>query len=109
MLEDHKDEQPPEIKFTYKNRLLYYTDEEYNQLVISKSLLTKVFHLVHNENSHAKLHWSYQKLMESVYVHCLVHHLKKYLQHCPTCQVNQTKRHQPYRALQPITFPAIPF
>jgi len=39
----NKNEQSLEIKFVYKNELLYYTDEEYNQLIILKSLLINVF------------------------------------------------------------------
>ncbi len=43
MLKKHKNEQSSDIKFTYKNKLLYYTDEKYNQLIILKSLLTDIF------------------------------------------------------------------
>ncbi len=59
MLKKHKNEQSSDIKFTYKNKLLYYTDEKYNQLIILKSLLTDIFWLAYNENSYTKLYQSY--------------------------------------------------
>lgn len=95
MLKDHKDEAPSGIKFTYSNGLLYYTGGEHSQLVIAKDLLTKVLRLAHDVNSHVGLRHCYQRLTHSVYIHRLVHDLEVYLRHCPTCQVNQTKRHRP--------------
>ena len=32
--------------------------------------------------------------------------LRKYLHHCPKCQLQMTLRHLPYRSLQPIILPS---
>ena len=35
--------------------------------------------------------------------------LHEFIRHCPDCQMNQTPRHRPFGALQPIFSPARPF
>ena len=42
-------------------------------------------------------------------VRYLSKHLQTYIEHCPDCQLNQTRRHRPYGSMIPIYRPGIPF
>ena len=45
----------------------------------------------------------------SWYIHGLSKALRKFLTHCPECQVSQTRRHRPYSSPQPIESPSVQF
>ena len=103
---------PPEgLRFRLKNDLIYFTSEMdgKDRLCIPKEMNKEVFELAHDMQNHTGFHRSYERLASSVYVRKLSRRLLKYIQHCPSCQVNQTKRHAPYGSLHPITSPVIPF
>ena len=90
---------------------LYYTnfDEGRQRLCIPNVLEKEVFELAHDKQHHGGYHRTYDRIAGSVYLRHLAKHLRSYIEHCPDCQLNQTKRHKPYGSLLPIDRPAIPF
>ena len=83
--------------------LLYYKRAEADHLVIFTTMRDEIFRLTHNENSYIRLYQCYQQIFKSLYVYRFTHYLKKYLQHCSACQLNQIKHHCLYNALTSIT------
>ena len=65
--------------------------------------------MTHDENQHAERHRCYQRIADALYVPRLSRKLRQYLEHCPACQLNKTKRHLPYGELMPISSLPRPF
>ena len=104
------DPQPRGIRFKLRDELIYYTSGEGRErLCIPASMEQDVFRIAHDLSSHGGFHRTYDRLVNSVYVRQLTKRLRTYIEHCPECQLNQTKRHSPYGSLQPIVTPSIPF
>ena len=101
----------PNILFVLRDKLIYYQDE-YNdreRLCVPKTLEQKVFENAHDKHSHGGFQRTYERISEGHYMRHLTRRLKRYILHCPECQVNQTKRHAPYGSLKPIITPPLIF
>ena len=90
-----------DIRFRYKNDLLYYTFDLVNskRLCIFAIMKTEIFRQVHNLTHHDDFMRTYDKLRNSIYVHSMIKHFKIYIIHCSNCQINQIKRHSIYDEL----------
>lgn len=89
--------------------IYYLSNDGGKKLCIPQRLYKAIFNQAHDENNHAGFHRSYEAVSGSLYLRKLSGSLKKYIEHCPLCQRNQTKRHMPYGALRPITSPLVPY
>ena len=47
--------------------------------------------------------------MQGIVIYKGIKRLKQYIDHCPECLRNNTRRHKPYGSLQPVINPSIPF
>ena len=112
--------QPPEneyqekkigLRFKLREGLIYYTNFEdgRERLCVPNALEGDIFRLAHDRQYHGGFHRSYEKIVASIYLRHLAKNLRAYIEHCPECQLNQTKRHAPYGSMVPIDKPAIPF
>ena len=89
--------------------LIYYTGGEARRICIPSSLEKEIFQLAHDANAHAGIHRCYSRVVDTIFIPRLSGKLRRYIQHCPSCQLSQTKRHRPYGELMPITSPPQPF
>ena len=99
------------LRFKLRNRLLYYTNfnNGRERLCIPNSLEKEIFKLAHDRQHHSGFHRTYERIVASLYLRHLLKNLRTYIDHCPDCKLNQTKRHLPYGSLVPIDRPRIPF
>lgn len=99
------------IQFVLRDGLIYYQDDhnDRERLCIPKTLEQKVFEMAHDKHSHGGFQRTYERIVEAYYMRHLTRRLKRYILHCPECQVNQTKRHAPYGSLRPILTPPLIF
>ena len=81
------------IEFLLKENLIYYQDETNDRLrlCISKKLKKKFFELAHDNHSHEKFQRIYNRIVFNYYMRHLTRRLKRYIQHCFSCQLNQIK------------------
>jgi hypothetical protein len=104
---------PPQspIRFHSRDDLLYFRDTANGRekLCVPARLEKEVFRLAHDLQHHVGFHRAYERIAPNIYIRQLAKRLRTYIEHCPECQVNQTKRHRPYGSLQPIHAPPIPF
>ena len=93
-----------DINFEIKNDLIYHIDglNERAKLCILKSLEKNIFRLIHDEH-HAGVHRCFQRIKNIIYILRLLRKLRIYIEHCPSCQINQIKRHRSYEELMPIS------
>ena len=96
------------VQFSLEDGLIYHKGER-RRLCIPTSCEEEVFRMTHDDQHHAGRHRCYQAISDVLYVPRLSRKLRRYLEHCPLCQLNQTKRHRPYGELVPITSPPTPF
>ena len=99
------------LRFKLREDLLYYTshDDGRERLCIPEAMDKEIFQLAHDRQSHGGFHRSYDRIVPSIYMRHLQKRLRQYIEHCPICALNQTKRHKPYGSLLPIDRPGIPF
>lgn len=99
------------LQFSLKDGYLYYhdKDEGKERLYVLKALAIQIFRQAHDETFHQGYHQAYERIRASFYIHRLAHELKAYICHCPQCLLNQTRRHQRYGDLQPVSHPGRPF
>lgn len=97
------------LAFYIQDELIYHDDGVRPRICLPQCFEKEVFALAHDKNAHVGFYRAYQRITESVYMHRLSRRLRKYIAHCPPCQLYQTKRHRPYGHLVPIESPAIPF
>ena len=98
------------LAFYMQDELIYYKDvTDRARLCLPNSFEKEIFQLAHDGNSHVGFHRAYQRITETLYMQGLSRRLRLYIAACPLCQLNQTKRHRPYRQLVPIAPPPIPF
>ena len=97
--------------FRLRNNLLYLIDHDKRErLVILQNLEKEVFELSHDLSHHQGFHRAFDQLTTSMYFdRNAAKHFCAYIEHCPTCQLNQTKRHKPYGELQPIQSALVSF
>lgn len=101
----------PAIQFLLRDDLIYYQDDlnDRERLCIPKKMEQKVFELAHDNHSHGGFQRTYERIVEAFYMRHLTRRLKRYILHCPQCQLNQTKRHLTYGSLNPVLTPALIF
>ena len=99
------------LRFKLRDGLLYYTnfDDGRERLCIPDALEKEIFELAHDRQHHGGYHRTYDRIVSSMYLRHLSKHLRAYIDHCPECELNQTKRHKPYGSMIPIDRPGIPF
>jgi hypothetical protein len=110
ILKDSEEDLPPGFRFRAKDGLVYLTgDEGRERLCIPEALQHDVFKIAHDNNFHGGYHRTYDRIAPSLFIRNLSKHLRAYIMHCPSCQLNQTRRHPAYGELHPIATPTIPF
>ena len=99
------------LRFKLRNGLIYYTNHQdgKERLCVPNALEKEIFELGHDRQHHGGFHRTYDRIAGSIYLRNLVKHLRSYIEHCPECELNQTRRHKPYGSLIPIDRPGIPF
>lgn len=97
------------VEFELDDGLIYSLANGRRRLCIPSTCEQAVFAMAHDENQHAGRHRCYQRISDALYVPRLSRKLRQYLEHCPSCQLNQTKRHRPYGELMPISSVSKPF
>ncbi|OQD60291.1 hypothetical protein PENPOL_c025G02991 [Penicillium polonicum] len=107
--EEGNDPVTPTLPYLIEDEFLYSVqDDGSHWLCIPTSLAKDVFQLVHDEQGHQGFDRCRRK-MDGMVFHKGMKLLKQYIDHCPECLRNNTRRHRPYRSLQPIVGPPIPF
>ena len=104
------------LLFRRKDGLIYwlegYASSDHalvpRRLCIPSTAVKDILSTAHNDN-HGGFARCYERIASAYYIKNLSRHLRKYLKHCPACQINQTRRHKPYGKLQPILSPPISF
>lgn len=99
------------LRFKLRDELIYYTnfDDGRERLCIPNSLEKEIFELAHDRQHHGGFHRTYDRIVSSMYIRHLAKNLRAYIEHCPECELNQTKRHKPYGSMVPIDRPGSPF
>jgi Integrase zinc binding domain len=97
-----------ELPFSMTDGLIFHEGDT-QRLCIPESMVGKVLTIAHTDVSHPGFHRTFQRAHHSWYIKSLAKHVKKFINHCPECKVNQTRRHAPYGSLQPIPAPLAPF
>ena len=99
-----------DVNFDFTDDLIYYIKDnnsqrssESSRLVISSNCEREIFAMTHDDCSHLEHHRAYLKLIDSMYISRLSRKLRQYIQHCSSCQLNQTKRHASYKELMSIS------
>jgi len=95
------------IPFEMRKGLMYTTaDEDHpRRPVIPKTLVQEVLEHAHDSLGHPGYARFHERVTSKFYLFGISGALRTYLKHCRHCQVNQTPRHAPYGALQPIITP----
>ena len=110
ILKEDDENLPQGFRFRKKEGLIYLTSQEGRErLYIPEALQHDVFKLAHDNNFHGGYHRTYDRIAPSIFIKNLSKHLRIYIMHCPSCQLNQTRRHPLHGELFPIATPAIPF
>ena len=100
----------PGVRFRLKGELVYYIcGDGRDRLCIPETMEGEVFRMAHDLANHGGFHRTYDRLSNSVYIRQMVRRLRRYIAHCPDCQVFQTVRHSLYGSLNPVVTPSIPF
>ena len=68
-----------------------------------------MFSQVYDKIGHVGYMQAHQQLSQGLYICHMAKLLRKYLHHCPKCQLQMTSRHLSYEFLQPIILPPRPF
>ena len=101
---------PEGFRFRKRQGLIYLTGAEGRErLCIPQKIQQEVFQMAHDNNFHSGFHRTYDRIAPSIFIKNLSKHLRIYIEHCPSCQLNQTRRHPTYGELHPISTPTIPF
>ena len=104
-----KDQQIPGIQFYLEDDLIFFNDfEQRIRLCLPKSFEKEIFKQAHDDKAHCGFHRCYETITANYFFRKLTRRLRRYLQHCHECNLNQTKRHAPYGSLTPILTPPIP-
>ena len=106
-----EDGQPTRVRFKLRDGLIYYTslDSSRERLCIPQAMEEEIFKLSYNNQFHGSFYRSYERIKCSIYIRHLQNRLRAYVEHCPECQIYQTKRHKLYGSLIPIDSLAVPF
>ena len=101
---------PANIQFRLSSEGLIYFEElnGNSRLCVLKALEKKIFEVAHDGNHHCGFHRTYESIASTLYMRKLSRRLKRYIDHCRLCQLNQTKRHATYGSMVPLISPPIP-
>ena len=93
-----------DIKFRYKNDLLYFTSNliDSERLCISKFIKTEIFRQIHDFTHYNNFIKIYDKLRHFIYVRFIIKRFKTYITHCSKCQINHIKLYSVYNELNSI-------
>lgn len=97
------------VEFKMQDDLIYHVKDDLSRLCIPANVEKQIFEEAHDGNMHAGHARAYERLARTVFIPRLSRKLRQYIKHCPTCDLNQTKRHAPYGELMPISTPTLPF
>ena len=93
-----------EINFALNtNDIIYHVDLDTRRSCIFVAMKREIFRLTHDENQHSKVHRCYDRIINTMYIFRFSRKIKRYIEHCSTCQLVQTKRHRSYEKLMFIT------
>ena len=84
------------------DEIIYHLEADASRSCIFKSIEKEVFQLAHDENQHAEIHRSYERISSILYISRLSRKLRRYIEHCFSCQLTQIKRHRSYDELMSI-------
>ena len=105
-----RDGNAADIPYRIIRNLIYFVDPEVGlRLCIPQSMIGEVFGLAHDELGHVGYDRTHERLTEGLYIYNMAKELRRYILHCPECQLCRTPRHRPYGLLQSIISPARPF
>ena len=77
------------LQFEYCDELIYYLiNDEKQRLCIFKIMQDEMFKLTRNQIHHEKFQRTYDRLCYLIYIRRIIKHLKQYIEHCSTCQLN---------------------
>lgn len=115
--EDSDNEQPHAsrplqgLRFFERKGLLYHWDrvDGTECLCIPDSMAREIFEQAHDENFHPEFERTRSRIRTTFYIRKLSEQLRKYIEHCPPCIQNQTKRHKKYGDMEPIESPGTPY
>ena len=102
---------PAKLPYYLDGDLLYFRDVNptgSQKLCVPESLHKEFLEMAHDNNGHPGLERTLEHL-HAVTFYRTRHVAKRYIDHCPECLKNGTRRHRPYGSLQPILTPPIPF
>lgn len=93
-----------------KTKLLYHVNKltGVHHLCIPPFLAPDVLAIAHKEG-YPGFAWCYEIISQSWFVQELTKLFRSFIRYYPQCLALQTKRHPPYKSLQPIDFPLVPF
>ena len=92
-----------DLQFKYRDKLIYYLiNNEKQRLCIFKVMQDEIFKLTHDQIHHEKFQRTYNCLCHSIYIRCMIKHLKQYIKHCLKCQLNQIKKYRFYEKFNSI-------
>ena len=90
------------VKFEFDNKLIYNLINNYCRLCIFNTYKQTIFTIIYNKNQYIKRHRYYQRISNALYISQLFKKFRQYFEHCPSCQLNQTKKHRLYDKLMSI-------
>ena len=98
---------PLENQVTTVDDLIFHVDRlSGNQrFCIPSDLVQEILAIAHGTNGHPGFQRCHEIVTASWYIHGITKQLRDYIRHCLECIVLQTRRHQPYGNLQPISTP----
>ena len=86
-----------EIRFRYRNDLLYYIfDFDSKRLCMFAIMKIEIFRQIHDFTNYDDFMRMYDKLRNFIYVYLMIKHFKIYIIYCSKYQINQIKRHFVY-------------
>ena len=87
-----------DIAFELNDEFIYHLDERC-RLCISALCDQKIFRIIYNNNQHLDKNRCYQRIINFFYLSRLFKKLRRYIEHCLACQLNQIKRYRFYNEL----------
>ena len=93
-----------------KTKLLYQINRTTSnlRLCISPTVVPDILQIAHGEG-HPGFSCCHEIITRSWYIQGLTRLLREFIRHYPQCLQLQTRQHCPYRSLQPIESPPVPF
>ena len=104
-----RNEDVARLSFERQDDLIFKIAEDGTRRLCIPESCVKTFLDVAHADNHVGFAKAYESISRHWYVRGLTRILHNYLQHCPQCQLFQTRRHKPYGSLQPILSPSIPY